>query len=141
MWNKIKSIFSSVSTITSGTNKIWGAITLVLALYGGFSTLLVRWYGSEYKVSQDRLQEVSVSLSEVRLEHSKYTQQVTQSLEAIAEGEDKKTDQLKEATKYEIKKRSTVPVLTDDDVDFYGELSKSTNEAILKSHHNTRGSD
>lgn len=141
MWNKIKSIFSSVSTITSGTNKIWGAITLILAVYGGFSTLLVRWYGSEYKVSQDRLQEVSVSLSEVRLEHSKYTQQVTQSLEAIAEGEDKKTDQLKEATKYEIKKRSTVPVLTNDDVDFYSELSKSTNEAILKSYHNTRGSD
>ena len=135
MWSKIKSIFSGLSTVTQGTSKIWGIVTLLLALYGAFSTLMVRWYGSEYKTSQDRLQEVSVSLSEARLDHYNYTVQVGKSLDAVSEGEERKAKQQMETLSYEGKSGSAY-IINDSDFRFYNKLSRDANQNIKESYSN-----
>lgn len=94
MWAVIKGFLGNVGGV-------WKSISVVLALYGLFSTLLVRWYGHENKVYQKEVQEVSQQLLKAKEGHLKYVQSVIRANSIAKEGGeakaevDKKTEELK----------------------------------------------
>lgn len=133
MWGTIKSLVSNVGGA-------WKVISLVLAVYGAFSTLMVRWYNTENKHFQKQVQEVSEQLLRTKENHFRYVQTVAQANSIAKEGGEAKALVDKQEEDLKHARRSAKVIPDDDNAKLLKRLSNDVNESARQGL-NTRRND